>query len=278
MYLWIPPPNHCINTHWQRWTSTLQTLHRRRPLDRTSHPATHWWVGLPHVCQCCLHSVRLYLSIQIPVHRPWLHSILTEPNTTQCSQQAKRLCQRLVPFHTWGCLVNLGFHITSKTPSVACLPVHLLGENIPQFSGGQTSTQSSTSLLIWYFHQPPDTSFNNMLYCQYFKANMLYKWDPTTLLCSDKHPKQVITGCIWQKVCPRHIGCKVTRAHIVSPAAGELFYLCCLLMCQPAHSFAKVCTIDRITFDIYQEAAIWLGLFHQEMRKVLFMACTSPKS
>ena len=42
----------------------------------------------------------------------------------------------------------LGFHITSKTLSVSCLPVHLPGENIPQFNGGQANRRSSTTLLI----------------------------------------------------------------------------------------------------------------------------------
>src|ERR1700679_3277745 len=41
----------------------------------------------------------------------------------------------------------LGFHITSKKPSVRSLSIHLPGENIPQFL-----KEDSASSLIRYFH------------------------------------------------------------------------------------------------------------------------------
>jgi hypothetical protein len=128
----------------------------------------------------------------------------------------------------------LGFHITSKMPSVACLPVHLSGENIPQFNGGQAITHSSTSLLIRYFHCPLHPSFDNQSYCQYFKLNVRYRWEPNVPLCDDEYLEQPIAGCVCQRIGPRWIGCKIARICVVSPMCGEVFYLRCLLLRQPA--------------------------------------------
>lgn len=158
----------------------------------------------------------------------------------------------------------LGFHITSKMPSVTCLPVHLPGENIPQFNGGRASTHSSTSLLIRYLNRPADPSFDNISYCQYNKDYVPYKWEPTTPLQPDEHLEQVITGCVRQKISPRRIGCKVTRIRVVSPTCGEVFYLRCLLLRQPARSFAQLRTVDGVTFPSFHEAAVRLGLFANE--------------
>jgi PIF1-like helicase len=158
----------------------------------------------------------------------------------------------------------LGFHITSKTPSVACLPLHLPEGNIPRYSGGQSTNQSSTSLLIRYFNRPLHPSFDALSYCQYFKEHVLYKWDAAGTLGPDDHLEQPIPGCVRQKVSPRRVGCKVTRIRVVSPTSGELFYLRCLLIRQPARSYAQLRTVDGITFDSFHEAAIRLGLFANE--------------
>ena len=48
---------------------------------------------------------------------------------------------------------------------------------------------------------------------------------------------------------------------MVSPTAGEVFYLYCLLLRQPTRSFNQVRTVDGIMFDTFHEAAIQLGLF-----------------
>ena len=128
----------------------------------------------------------------------------------------------------------LGFHITSKTPSIACLPLHLPEGNIPRYSGGQSTNQSSTSLLIRYFNRPLHPSFDALSYCQYFKEHVLYKCDAAGTLGPDDHLEQPVPGCVRQKVSPRLVGCKVTCIRVVSPTSGELFYLRCLLIRQPA--------------------------------------------
>ena len=50
----------------------------------------------------------------------------------------------------------------------------------------------------------------------------------------------------------------------MSPTSGELFYLRCLLIRQPARSYVKLRTIDGIMFDSFHEAAVRLGLFANE--------------
>jgi hypothetical protein len=54
-----------------------------------------------------------------------------------------------------------------------------------------------------------------------------------------------------------HVACIQT----ISPTAGELFYLCCLLTHRPATSFINIQTFGSITFNTYHEAAIHMGLF-----------------
>jgi len=50
----------------------------------------------------------------------------------------------------------LGFDITSKEPSVTCLPIHLPGQNRTQFHQGRNSVTSTASDLIRYFYRPQE--------------------------------------------------------------------------------------------------------------------------
>jgi hypothetical protein len=69
------------------------------------------------------------------------------------------------------------FDITTKQPSVTCLPIHLPGQNISQYSRTNTSTVSTASLLIRYFHRPNDDIFRNLSYIDYFNNYVLYEYD-----------------------------------------------------------------------------------------------------
>jgi len=53
----------------------------------------------------------------------------------------------------------------------------------------------------------------------------------------------------------------IARIHIVSPTAGELFYLCCLLLTCPARNYRNLRIIDGRTFSTFHEAATYCGLF-----------------
>lgn len=119
----------------------------------------------------------------------------------------------------------LEFHITSKTPSITCLPVHLPDNNIPRFSRRSAAQQDSTSLLIRYFNRPLHSSFDRITYCDYFKDFVLYKWNDGDVVHPGEYLKEVNGNCIRHKVCPRHIGTKVLWIRMVSLTAGEIFYL-----------------------------------------------------
>jgi hypothetical protein len=158
----------------------------------------------------------------------------------------------------------LGFHITSKTPSVACLPVHLPDQNIPRFSGRSTTQQDTTSLLMRYFKRPPQHTFDNITYCDYFKDFVLYKWNDSDVLQPGQFLEERNGHCVRNKVCTRQVGCKVSRITMVSPTAGELFYLRCLLMRRAARSYSDLRTVEGTTYDTFHDAAIHFGIFTTE--------------
>ena len=158
----------------------------------------------------------------------------------------------------------LGFHVTSKTPLVTSLPVHLPGKSTPRYVGASTGEQESTSLLIQYFNRPNGDSFANLTYCEYFKRYVLYKWNIGDALQPGDFLEKPITGTVRQKVRPRQVGTKVTRIHMVSPTSGELYYLQCLLAHRPAYSFTDLHTIDGKTHETFHEAATNFSLFINE--------------
>lgn len=155
----------------------------------------------------------------------------------------------------------LGFDITSKEPSVTCLPVHLPGGNRPQFARGEQIEGSAVSLLIRYFHRPRTPEFSNLLYTEYFEKYVLYPWDPNVPLLRDEHLEEDIPQGPPRRICPRRVGRKVTRIQTLSPTTGEVFYLRCLLSKRPAYDFAELRKINDLTYQTYHEAAIQFGLF-----------------
>ena len=155
----------------------------------------------------------------------------------------------------------LGFHITSKTPSVTSLPVHLPDQNVPRYSGRSTTEHQNASLLLRYFNRPDGPEFTNLTYCEYFKQFVQYNWSVgDVLLPTDFLERNVLHGSC-QKVRRRQVGTKVARIHMVSPTAGELFYLRCLLAHKPAESFTDLRTVDGVTWETFHEAAMRVGLF-----------------
>jgi hypothetical protein len=121
-----------------------------------------------------------------------------------------------------------------------------------------------TSLLIRYFHHPLDPIFTPLTYADYFQQYVLYCYDPKIPLKPHEFIEGRIGKCTQNKVCPRQIGVKVTRLQTISPTAGEVFYLRCLLAHHAACSFVEVRTIDGIVHSTFHQAALHLGLFTNE--------------
>lgn len=155
----------------------------------------------------------------------------------------------------------MNFEITSKEPSVSCLPVHLPGQNIPQFTLGEDSQGSTASLLIRYFHRPNILQFKDLTYIQYFQQYLLYNWNSQVPLLDDEYLEQEMPGAQRRKVCPRRMGRKIARLQTLSPTTGEVFYLRCLLGHVPAFSFEDLRTVNDVIYNTYHEAAIQRGLF-----------------
>jgi hypothetical protein len=69
----------------------------------------------------------------------------------------------------------LGYEITRKEPAVECLPIHLPGENTPQFRQ-RDGDRSSTSLLDRYFLR--SLALSHLRYEEYFEQYVLYTYQP----------------------------------------------------------------------------------------------------
>src|ERR1700722_1088421 len=107
-----------------------------------------------------------------------------------------------------------------------------------------------------YFKCPPQHTFDNVTYCDYFKDFVLYKWNDGNVLQPGQFLEQRNGHCVRNKVCSCQVGCKVSQITMVSPTAGELFYLRCLLMRRAACSYSDLRTVEGTTYETFHDAAI----------------------
>lgn len=155
----------------------------------------------------------------------------------------------------------LTFEISRKEPAVENLPIHLPGENIPQFRCSDGS-RSSTSLLDRYFLRPPE--LHHLRYKEYYEKYILYPYRHGEHLRSHE-----LLECIHPNVLCRKISCqvrrlKVLRINTIPLCAGEPFYLRTLLIHHPATSFCDLWTVNDTVFSTFHEVACDLGLFNNE--------------
>jgi hypothetical protein len=152
----------------------------------------------------------------------------------------------------------LGFDITGKEPAVSSLSVHLPGQNLRQFG----NEGSSASSLIRYFHRPNHPTFSPLTYIEYNQDYTFKMYNNTMILTDNDYLERPIPGSKL-RVVHRRLRHKdhVARIQTVSPTAGELFYLRCLLTHRPATGFVDIRTFGTRTFNTYHEAAIHMGLF-----------------
>jgi hypothetical protein len=162
----------------------------------------------------------------------------------------------------------LGFDITRKEPAVESLPIHLPGENVPQFRQ-HDGIRSSTSLLLRYFLRADELS--HLRYEEYFEQFVLYPFSPNDPINDRDFPEKSRTGVIRRKAsrCIRHE--KIARINCVPIHCGEPFYLQALLLHRPASSFSDLRTIEGIEFPTFHEAAADIGLFANENKGLLTM-------
>ena len=162
------------------------------------------------------------------------------------------------PEATWQIL---GYNITQKQPAVTALAIHLPNQNIPQFR----TQGSSTSSLIHYFHRPQTPSFASLLYTEYFEKYHLYSLHSQETLQDDEFEEAPIPGTSCRKIQEHHTRShNIARIQTVSPTAGKLFYLRCLLTHWAGRSFEDLHTINGRVCSSFHEAAIELGLFSNQ--------------
>ena len=154
----------------------------------------------------------------------------------------------------------LGFETTRKEPSVECLPVHLPGQNTPQFR--REGQRSNASLLDRYFLRP--LQLIHLRYEEYYEKYILYPYIQGEQLKEGDFLEQRKEGVMQKKVCRRQRSNKVARIDTVPIRAGEVFYLRSLLLHRASSSFTDLRTIQGHIFDTFHEAASDIGLFDNQ--------------
>jgi hypothetical protein len=160
----------------------------------------------------------------------------------------------------------LGYDISRKEPGVMHLPIHLPGQNRPQFFHADDS-QSSMSLLLRYFRRPQ--ALAALKYTDYFEQYSLIK-DDNTPLGPEEYQETPYSQYPSLRICPRKKEAE-SRIDSVRPGTGELFYLRALLMTQAAMSFEGLRTIDGHIYPTFSEAARALGLFQNQNEAIVAM-------
>jgi hypothetical protein len=166
----------------------------------------------------------------------------------------------------------MGFNITTKEPSVQSISFHLPGQDVHKLSVKEHRSPSA-SPLIRYFHRPPSTEehdFENQNIIQYYENYVLYNPDhpPVSGVYFEEMPIEDAQQFL---VSPRQHGTKTCRLQIISPTAGEVFYLRALLIRSACRSFEGARTVHGVVYDTFHEAALEMGLFADENEGMLTM-------
>ena len=152
----------------------------------------------------------------------------------------------------------LRFEITRREPTVQCLPVHLPGENRPQFR--RQTGQSDVSLLQRYFLRSP--LLLHLRYEEYYEQFILYPYVEEENLREHEFLETMHPSAPRKKA-RRRMQHDIVACIASKPLrSGECFYVRALLQHRPAISFRDLRTIDGTTFPSFHEAACDLGLFH----------------
>jgi hypothetical protein len=134
----------------------------------------------------------------------------------------------------------LGMTITEKRPAVVALSLHLPGRQLGQMSGSR-KVASTGSALLYYLGRPIDATFDTIRYANYYARYRRVQVLNNQQVLHAHWKESYCTpegrdGC-W--VIEKKKSTQVMRLKIISPSAGELYYLRHLLQCQPGRSFAK---------------------------------------
>ena len=162
----------------------------------------------------------------------------------------------------------LGYPETMATPSVQVLKVHL-----PEQVSLRSKTHVACSQLQRYFFRPSGAHFEDLTYGEYFLKYSVYPNPLKTKdrpffkdLCPPSHGKQY-----WVYKRDETKTKTIARLPMMTPKAGEKYYLRMLLANFPARSFADLKQVEGTTYPTFQEAATKCGLLSTENEMKLAM-------
>lgn len=169
------------------------------------------------------------------------------------------------------------FNITSKTPAVTSLPIHLSNTIRHTQYHRNDGSQSSMTLLKRYFYRPRGTflfdgdtvNFDNLKYAEYYQIFRIIPWKETSFAQVNGINKFMESGIpVNEKRVLVILRTKqhfhITRLAAAKPSEGERFYIRALLQFRSARSYEDLRRHNDVLFDTFQQAAITLGLFAGE--------------
>lgn len=162
----------------------------------------------------------------------------------------------------------LRYHITTNSPSVVAIGIHLPGQQLPQMIRTASTASSVTKLMI-YLHRPLAPEFDNLTLLQFYKA---YR---TTSVPASKWPVLLKPGEYTISITDRgalhhyQISTRgsrrvITRLKSYPPRTGELFYLRAVLQHHSGRTWSDLYTVAGVRYTSFQAVAIALGLFPQD--------------
>ena len=163
----------------------------------------------------------------------------------------------------------LRYHITTNSPSVVAIGIHLPDQQLAQMIRTASTASSVTKLMI-YLHRPLAPEFDNLRLLQFYKAYRITPvpasdW-PVPLLKPGEYTISITDRGALQhyQISPRGSRKVITRLKSYPPRTGELFYLRAVLQHHSGRSWNDLYTVANKRCTSFQAVAIALGLFPRD--------------
>jgi hypothetical protein len=162
----------------------------------------------------------------------------------------------------------LRYHITTNSPSVVAIGIHLPDQQLGQMIRMASIASSVTKLMI-YLHRPLAPEFDDMRLLQFYKAYRIAlvpasKWPVPLLKPGDYTISITDRGALQHYQVLRRSHRVITRLKSYPPRTGELFYLRAVLQHHVGRSWKDLYTVAGVQYTSFQAAAIALGLFQRD--------------
>jgi len=164
----------------------------------------------------------------------------------------------------------LGFASTMANPAVKVLQIHLPNDTSLYST---KKGKKSCSPLMRYFFRPSGAEFEDLTFAEYYLKYITYpkplKSGVRTFHVDKCPPSHGTSHYVHQRV--KRSQKKYVRLPMMTPKAGEKYYLHLLLANFPARSFKDLRSVDGKKYRTFQEAAEAYGLLSAENEMKLAM-------